>query len=175
MAPKRSKANNSSSSDQGYVRFLDEAKKKDHYEIIRDKRVVQERSIEFPNIVTYPRMRQITVEYGWVKFNNMIGSCIISWVKELYANSYGCADDDYKSYVHGVDISYAPDVIDGIFGFRPEEHYMVMHKRAAGLTEQEFDEILQEHALPGKDWYYSNAGERLHAMEMETIAKAWAN
>ncbi|MCI25050.1 hypothetical protein A2U01_0046238, partial [Trifolium medium] len=175
MAPKRSKANNLSSSDQGYVRFLDKAKK-DHYEIIRDKRVVQERSIDFPNIVTYPRMRQITEEYGWIKFNNMIGSCNISWVKELYANSYGRADDDYTSYVRGVDISYAPDVIDDIFGFRPEEHCMVMHRLAAGQTEQEFDDILHELALPGKEWYYSNTrGERLclHAKEMETIAKAW--
>ncbi|MCI47474.1 hypothetical protein A2U01_0068716, partial [Trifolium medium] len=102
---------------------LDEAKE-DHYEIIRKKGVVQKRSIDFPNIITYPRMRQITEAYGWMNFNNMIDSCNISWVKEFYANSFGRADNDYTSYVRGVENSYAPSVIDSIFGFRPEEHCM---------------------------------------------------
>ncbi|MCI83025.1 hypothetical protein A2U01_0104300, partial [Trifolium medium] len=73
---------------------LDDAKE-DHYETIWKKGVVQERSIDFPNI-----------------------------------------------------ISYAPSVIDGIFGFRPEEHCMVMQRRTEGQTEEEFTEILHELALP---------------------------
>ncbi|MCI72408.1 hypothetical protein A2U01_0093671, partial [Trifolium medium] len=59
MAPKRARTTTSSSSSQNYVRFLDEAKE-DHYELIRRKGVVQERSIDFPSIHTYPWMRQIT-------------------------------------------------------------------------------------------------------------------
>ncbi|MCI42158.1 hypothetical protein A2U01_0063394, partial [Trifolium medium] len=64
-------------------------------------------------------MQQIAEGYGWINFNNMIGNCNISWVEEFYANAFGCADNDYTSYVRRVEISYAPDVIDTIFGFRP--------------------------------------------------------
>ncbi|MCI34547.1 hypothetical protein A2U01_0055767, partial [Trifolium medium] len=38
-------------------------------------------------------------------FNNMIGKCNISWVEEFYANAFRRADDDYTSYVCGVEIS----------------------------------------------------------------------
>ncbi|MCI39389.1 hypothetical protein A2U01_0060620, partial [Trifolium medium] len=77
----------------------------------------------------------------------------------------------------GVEISYAPSVIDGIFGFRPEEHCMVRQRRADDQTEEEFAEILHELALPGKDLRYNSSGDRscLQAMEMELVAKAWAN
>ncbi|MCI47783.1 hypothetical protein A2U01_0069025, partial [Trifolium medium] len=34
------------------------------------------------------------------------------------------------------EISYAPSVIDGIFGFRPEEHCSVMQRRVDGQTEE---------------------------------------
>ncbi|MCH85636.1 hypothetical protein A2U01_0006485 [Trifolium medium] len=62
MAPKRARTTATSSSSHNYVRFLDKVKE-EHYEIIRRKGVVQERSIDFPNIVTYPRMRQIAEGY----------------------------------------------------------------------------------------------------------------
>ncbi|MCI47091.1 hypothetical protein A2U01_0068332, partial [Trifolium medium] len=52
--------------------------------------------------------------------------------------AYGREDDDYTSYVRGVEISYAPDVIDTVFGFRPKEHCMVIHRRTAGHTEAEY-------------------------------------
>ncbi|MCI68415.1 hypothetical protein A2U01_0089676, partial [Trifolium medium] len=73
-------------------------------------------------------------------------------------------------------ISYAQDVIDAIFGFRPEEHCSVLQRRAEGQTEDEFARMLHELALPGKDWHYNSSGECLclQATEMEPIAKAWA-
>ncbi|MCI47255.1 hypothetical protein A2U01_0068496, partial [Trifolium medium] len=86
--------------------------------------------------------------------NNMIGECNISWVEEFYANAFGSAADDYTSYVRGVHISYAPDVIDAVFGFRPEENYSVVQRRAGGQIEEEFAEMLHELALLGKDWCY---------------------
>ncbi|MCI14777.1 hypothetical protein A2U01_0035909 [Trifolium medium] len=55
MAPKRSRTTVSSSSLQNYIRFLDDDKE-EHYETIRRKGVVQERSIDFPSITAYPRM-----------------------------------------------------------------------------------------------------------------------
>ncbi|MCI93914.1 hypothetical protein A2U01_0115212, partial [Trifolium medium] len=68
------------------------------------------------------------------------------------ANAYGHEEDDYTSYVRGVEISYAPDDIDAIFGFRPEEHCTVIQRRTTGHTEEEYVEMLHELALPGKDW-----------------------
>ncbi|MCI87350.1 hypothetical protein A2U01_0108633, partial [Trifolium medium] len=50
-------------------------------------------------------------------------------VEEFYANALGRLDDDYTSYVRRVEISYAPDVIDIVFGFRPEEHCWVRLQR----------------------------------------------
>ncbi|MCH90503.1 hypothetical protein A2U01_0011419 [Trifolium medium] len=78
-----------------------------------------------------------------------------------------CATDDYTSY-------YAPDVIDAVFQFRPEEHCLVLQRRAGGQTEEEFAEMLHELALPGKDWRYDCNGRRsrLKATEMEPIANA---
>ncbi|MCI89639.1 hypothetical protein A2U01_0110928, partial [Trifolium medium] len=55
-------------------------------------------------------------------FNTMIGDCNISWVEEFYANTLGYAEDDYTSTVRGVTISYAPDVIDEVFGFRQADY-----------------------------------------------------
>ncbi|MCI04404.1 hypothetical protein A2U01_0025451, partial [Trifolium medium] len=166
----------SSSPSQDYHRFLDAAKK-EHYSIIQRKGVVQERIIDFPSITYFPRMQQITEGYSWMDFKNMIGVCNISWVEEFYANAYGCEDDDYTSYVRGVDISYAPNMIDTIFGFRPEEHCRVIQRRTAGHIEEEYAEMLHELALPSKDWRYDSHGRRsrLQATEMDLIAKAWAN
>ncbi|MCI96188.1 hypothetical protein A2U01_0117488, partial [Trifolium medium] len=38
------------------------------------------------------------------------------------ANALGYAEDDYTSTVRGVTISYAPDVIDEVFGFRQADY-----------------------------------------------------
>ncbi|MCI47406.1 hypothetical protein A2U01_0068648, partial [Trifolium medium] len=104
-----------------------------------------------------------------MNFNNMIDDCNISWVEEFYANAYGREEDDYTSFVRGVEISYAPNVIDAVFGFRPEEHCLLRQRRADGQTEEEFVEILHELALPVKDWRYNSLGQRSHlnATEME--------
>ncbi|MCI90907.1 hypothetical protein A2U01_0112201, partial [Trifolium medium] len=40
------------------------AAKKEHYKIIQRKGVVQERSIDFPSITSFPRMQQITEGYS---------------------------------------------------------------------------------------------------------------
>ncbi|MCI97933.1 hypothetical protein A2U01_0119234, partial [Trifolium medium] len=56
----------------------------------------------------------------------------------------GRADDDYTSFVRGVEISYAPSVIDGIFGFRPADHCMVRQRRPENQFEEEFAKILHE-------------------------------
>ncbi|MCI62345.1 hypothetical protein A2U01_0083602, partial [Trifolium medium] len=86
---------------------------------------------------------EIAEGYGWMEFNSMIGDCNIFWVEEFYANALGSPDDDYTSYVRGVDISYAPDVIDAIFGFKPEEHYWVRQRRESAHTDAEYTEMLQ--------------------------------
>ncbi|MCH96079.1 hypothetical protein A2U01_0017062 [Trifolium medium] len=80
-------------------------------------------------------MQQIAEGYDWMDFNNMIGDYNISWVEEFYANAFGREDDDYTSYVNGAEISYAPSVIDSVFGFRPEEHCRVIQRRTSGHTE----------------------------------------
>ncbi|MCI19904.1 hypothetical protein A2U01_0041064, partial [Trifolium medium] len=52
----------------------------------------------------------------------MIGECNISWVEEFYANALRYAENDYTSTVRRVKISYAPDVIDALFGFRQADY-----------------------------------------------------
>ncbi|MCI57106.1 hypothetical protein A2U01_0078357, partial [Trifolium medium] len=89
----------------------------------------------------------ITEGYRWMNFNNMIGVCNISWVKEFYANSFGREADDYTSFVRGVEINYASDEIDAIFGFIPEEHCMVVQRRTTGHTEEEYTEMLDDRNL----------------------------
>ncbi|MCI57348.1 hypothetical protein A2U01_0078599, partial [Trifolium medium] len=61
-------------------------------------------------------------------------------------------DDDYTSYVRGVEISYAPDVIDTVFGFRPEEFCSIRQRRTTAYTYAKYDQMLHELAMPGKDW-----------------------
>ncbi|MCI12578.1 hypothetical protein A2U01_0033683, partial [Trifolium medium] len=95
MAPKRL-CRVGSSSDPHH--FLD-ANKKEHYQLIKTKGGVQERSIDFPSITFLPRMQEIAEGYGWMEFNSMIGDCIISSVEEFYANALGRPDDGYTSYV----------------------------------------------------------------------------
>ncbi|MCI87357.1 hypothetical protein A2U01_0108640, partial [Trifolium medium] len=61
----------------------------------------------------------------------MIGDCNISWVEEFYANALGCALYDYTSTVRGKTISYAPDVVDAVFGFRHAEYCWASQQRAS--------------------------------------------
>ncbi|MCI76207.1 hypothetical protein A2U01_0097476, partial [Trifolium medium] len=70
----------------------------------------------------------------------------------------------------------ATDTIDGIFGFRPEEHCAVRQHRDKNLTDEEYAEMLRTLALPGKDWSYDRQGRRsrLQATEMMHVAKGWA-
>ncbi|MCI11511.1 hypothetical protein A2U01_0032612, partial [Trifolium medium] len=98
-----------------------------------------------------------------------------NWVEEFYANAFGRRSDDFTSYTRGVKISYAPNTIDGIFGFRPEEHCAVRQQCDRNLTGEEYTEMLQTLALPGKDWCYDSQGRRsrLQATEMMPVAKGW--
>ncbi|MCI54965.1 hypothetical protein A2U01_0076215, partial [Trifolium medium] len=94
--------------------------------------------------------------------------CNISWVEEFYANAFGHVVDDYTSNVRGVTISYAPDVIDAIFGFRPEEHCRARERCNTDHTEEGYAHMLQTLALPGRDWHYTRDGARarLHITDM---------
>ncbi|MCI96725.1 hypothetical protein A2U01_0118025, partial [Trifolium medium] len=64
-------------------------------------------------------------------------------VEEFYANAFGHAEDDYTSTVHGVTISYAPDVIDEVFGFLQADYCWVSQQRCRAHTDEEYDEMLQ--------------------------------
>ncbi|MCI75424.1 hypothetical protein A2U01_0096693, partial [Trifolium medium] len=76
-------------------------------------------------------------------FNTMIGDCNISWVEEFYANAFRHTEDDYTSTVHRVTISYAPDVIDALFGFRQTDYGWASQQRCRAHTDEEYAEILQ--------------------------------
>ncbi|MCI27062.1 hypothetical protein A2U01_0048260, partial [Trifolium medium] len=117
MAPKRTRVAGSSSSSRPN-RFVNDTKA-EHYKLIKMKGIVQERSIDFTGISFLPEMHETTEQYRWMDFNMMIGKCNICWVEEFYANALGYAVDDYASTVQGKTISYAPEVIDEMFGFRP--------------------------------------------------------
>ncbi|MCI80086.1 hypothetical protein A2U01_0101357, partial [Trifolium medium] len=73
----------------------------------------------------------------------------ISWVEEFYANALGYALDDYTSTVRGKNISYAPDIIDAVFGFRQTDYCWASQQIASAHTEEEYAEMLQTLALPG--------------------------
>ncbi|MCI52184.1 hypothetical protein A2U01_0073428, partial [Trifolium medium] len=83
MAPKRIGVAGSSSRPH---RFVDETKA-EHYKLIKTKRIVQERSIDFPGISFLSVMQETVERYRWIDFNTMIGDCNISWVEEFYANA----------------------------------------------------------------------------------------
>ncbi|MCI89959.1 hypothetical protein A2U01_0111248, partial [Trifolium medium] len=67
---------------------------------------------------------------------------------------------DYTSTVRGKTISYSPERIDAMFGFREAEYCWVSQQRASAHTEEEYDEMLQTLALPGRDWRYTSTGIR---------------
>ena len=64
-------------------------------------------------------------------FNNMLGECNTTIVEEFYANTLAFGTGDYRSYVRGVHVSFAPDVLDATFGFRPEGNCGVRTRRAS--------------------------------------------
>ncbi|MCI73178.1 hypothetical protein A2U01_0094442, partial [Trifolium medium] len=76
----------------------------------------------------------------------------------------------------GKTISYAPDVIDAAFGFRQAEYYWASQQRARAHTDEEYTEILQTLALPGRDWRYTTtrSRSRLQITDMTPAAKGWA-
>ncbi|MCI77854.1 hypothetical protein A2U01_0099124, partial [Trifolium medium] len=73
-----------SSSSSKPNRFAD-ITKAEHYQLIKIKGIVQERSIDFPTISFLPEMQETAERYQWMDFNTMIGDCNISWVEEFYA------------------------------------------------------------------------------------------
>ncbi|MCI58852.1 hypothetical protein A2U01_0080107, partial [Trifolium medium] len=83
--------------------------------------------------------------YSWMDFNSLIGESNASWVEEFYANALGRADHDYTSTVRGVEVSYAPDVTAFCEAYQ---------RRYAPHTDQEYADMLQALALPGRDWHY---------------------
>ncbi|MCI92791.1 hypothetical protein A2U01_0114088, partial [Trifolium medium] len=68
------------------------------------------------------------------------------------ANALGYAEDDYTSTVRGVTISYAPDVIDEMFGFQRADYCWASQQRFSVHTDEEYAEMLQTLALLGRDW-----------------------
>jgi hypothetical protein len=107
----------------------------------------------------------------------MLGDCNTTIVEEFYANALAYGVGDYRSYVRGVTISFAPDVIDATFGFRTEGQCGVRMThtswRDGAITDAEYDQIREALAMPGKDWRYSRHGarQRLQATEMLPLAK----
>ncbi|MCI55737.1 hypothetical protein A2U01_0076988, partial [Trifolium medium] len=75
MAAKRTRVTGSSSRPN---RFPDTTKA-EHYQLIKTKGVVQDRSIDFPAISFLPEMQDTAERYRWMDFNTMIGDCNISW------------------------------------------------------------------------------------------------
>ncbi|MCI53390.1 hypothetical protein A2U01_0074636, partial [Trifolium medium] len=96
-------------------------------------------------------------------------------VEEFYANALGYAVDDYTSTVRRKTISYTPDVIDEAFGFRREDYCWASQQRASVHTDEEYDDMLQNLALQGRDWRYTATGSRfrLQITDMTPAAKGW--
>ncbi|KAK2368824.1 hypothetical protein QL285_081991 [Trifolium repens] len=168
-----------STSQAAPPRFLSSACKRQHG-ITQEKGLVKEVGIEIPAFDPWPRVREILKGYGWAPFNNMLGECNKSVVEEFYANAFAFGPGDYRSYVRGIHVSFAPDHIDSTFGFRPEEQCGVQMRRASwrqgAITDAEYDQIREALAMPGKDWRYSRQGahQRLQGTEMLPLAKLWA-
>ncbi|MCI38653.1 hypothetical protein A2U01_0059881, partial [Trifolium medium] len=85
--------------------------------------------------------------------------CNISWVEEFYANALGYAEDDYTSTVRGT-----------------ADYCWASQPRFSAHTDQEYAEILQTLALPGRDWHYNTSGGRfrLQITDMMPAAKGCA-
>ncbi|KAK2361800.1 hypothetical protein QL285_086916 [Trifolium repens] len=178
MAPKRSKPSGPGQTSAPY-RFLSSLTKK-HHGTITDKGMIQEIGIDLHAFDPLPQVREVATGYGWLPFNNMLGECNTTIVEEFYANALAYGAGDYRSYIRGVTISYAPDAIDSTFEFRPEEYCGVHMRRASwrdgAITDAECEQIRAALAIPGKDWRYSRQGarQRLQATEMLPLAKLWS-
>ncbi|PNY03034.1 hypothetical protein L195_g007983 [Trifolium pratense] len=99
----------------------------EHYTLIEKKGVIQERSIDFPDITFLPEMEATARHYRWMNFNALIGDCNLAWVRKFYANVVAYLDGDFTSTVCRVRVSYAPTVIDVALGFRRAEDCWAHH------------------------------------------------
>ncbi|MCH88855.1 hypothetical protein A2U01_0009748, partial [Trifolium medium] len=162
MAPKRPCVASSANRNNCFTT----AANAEHYKLIKKKGIVQERSVDFPEISFLPVMQETAEAYHWMDFNTMIGDCNISWVEEFYANALGHAEYDYRSTVRGVTISYTPEEIDAICGFREVEYCRASQRRHGAHTDEEYAEMLQTLALPGRDWHYDSNGEPIQIGDM---------
>jgi hypothetical protein len=85
----------------------------------------------------------------------MLGDCNTTIVEEFYANALAFGAEDYRSYVRGIHISFAPDVIDATFRFRQEDYCGVRIRRASwrdgAITDAEYEQMREALAMPGKD------------------------
>ncbi|KAK2405757.1 hypothetical protein QL285_054964 [Trifolium repens] len=153
---------------------------KKHHGTITDKGMIQEIEIDLHAFDPLPRVREIITSYGWLPFNNMLGDINTTIVEEFYANALAFGTGDYRSFVRGVYVSFSPDTIDSIFGFRPEDYCGVHMRRASwrdgAITDAKYDQMWEALAMPGKDWRYSRQGprQRIHATEMLPLAKLWS-
>jgi hypothetical protein len=130
MAPKRSKSATTATPSAPPPRFLSSLTRK-HHDIFQDNGLIQEIGIDLHAFDPLPRVREITTGYGWLPFNNMLGDCNITVVEEFYANALAFGAEDYRSYIRGVHISFAPEVIDTTFGLRQEDYCRVCMRRAS--------------------------------------------
>ncbi|MCH82330.1 hypothetical protein A2U01_0003133 [Trifolium medium] len=148
MAPKRVRVAGSSARQNIFLSPICA----EHFKLIEEKNVIQERSINFPDITFLPEMEATARHYSWMDFNSLIGDCNISWVREFYANAVAYSEEDFTSTVRGVRVSYTPAVIDAALGFTPTEHCWAHQWRYRAHTEEDFDQMLHTLALPGIDW-----------------------
>ncbi|MCH86300.1 hypothetical protein A2U01_0007154, partial [Trifolium medium] len=116
------------------LRFENELKE-NHFKVVRNKKFVYERSFNFKSLRDYPQIKTIAQNCGWLRFNSMIGEYNTTWVHEFYANALGYRNDEYVSYVRGKEVSYAPEVLETVFGFNHVEQCLVAARR-----DQEYEE-----------------------------------
>ncbi|MCI47027.1 hypothetical protein A2U01_0068268, partial [Trifolium medium] len=67
-------------------------------------------------------------------------------------------------------------VIDEMFGFRQADYCWASQQRYGAHIDEEYAEMLQTLALPGRDWHYNTSGRRsrLQITDMRSAAKGWA-
>ncbi|MCI35378.1 hypothetical protein A2U01_0056599, partial [Trifolium medium] len=130
----------------------------DHYYTICNKRVIPEKAVDFSELpAAWSAVEEIFAHYQWRGFNDSIGQSNISWVHEFYANALG--NEPFTSWVRGVRVSYSPDIIEGVFGFRASGQCTVTPRRLQGATTKAVcDEMLPHLALPGVGWFIGSAG-----------------
>ncbi|MCI29611.1 hypothetical protein A2U01_0050820, partial [Trifolium medium] len=67
-------------------------------------------------------------------------------------------------------------MIDDMFGFRRADYCWASQQRASAHTDEEYADMLQTLALPGRDWPYTATGThfRFQITDMTHAAKGWA-